>query len=192
MCWMTIRHDESGDAAVAAVEALRRGERVSGGHSWGLAVPDGDTVRIETGVGELPPRAEGFAAGMDADVALGHTRFATRGEITKQNAHPFAIHDREGAAVAALGHNGTWYDAPDTERADSFYIARLVESLVHAGHSLERAVREAGTITGETLLALHADGEAVVHSGRFEITATGETIASTGGTPIPDGEVRVI
>jgi len=192
MCWMTIQRSETGDAVADAVRAVRHGERKSGGDSWGLAVPTDDGLAIETGLGRLPSNMGAVADQYDAAVALGHTRLATRGDVTLENAHPFGIRNTDGETVAALAHNGTWYGAPASERADSYYIARLVESFRNAGHDLERAVREAGDVTGETLLVLDREGTGYVHAGRFEITDTGGDIASSGGIPIADGEVRVI
>ena len=197
MCWMTLIHDDGGNAAERAVDALRGGECKSGGHSWGLAVPaaDGQELRVRKGLGYIDGHrgerdAAEWARQTDATVALGHTRFATQGEVTIENAHPFRVGDGDSGTRAVLAHNGTWYDAPDTNRADSYYIARLLESLYTAGHDLGTAVDMAGDITGETLLVLGDDGDAWVHSGRFEITETGAGVASSGGIPIPDGVVR--
>jgi glutamine phosphoribosylpyrophosphate amidotransferase len=189
---MTVQRSETGDAVGDAVRALRHGERESGGDSWGLAIPTDEGLAIETGLGRMPGNIDAVAAGYDATVALGHTRLATRGGVTLENAHPFAVRNTDGETVAALAHNGTWYGAPASERADSYYIARLVESFYTAGHDLERAVREAGDVTGETLLVLDREGTGYVHAGRFEITDTGGDIASSGGMPIAEGEVRVI
>jgi hypothetical protein len=147
---------------------------------------------VKTGLGKVPPEMTAVAEGMDAEVALGHTRLATRGDVTLENAHPFEIRNRSGDTRAVLAHNGTWYEAPNSDRADSFYIARLVESLANAGHPLGRAVAEAGGITGETVLVLGSDGKGIVHSGRFDITEQDGDVASSGGTNIPTGQVRVL
>ena len=194
MCWMTIQTDDEGNAAAEAARAITRGERIAGGHSWGVAFPDGEgEVEIHRGVGEVPTfLARGLGESVDADIALGHTRYATRGTIAVENAHPFPVHDEDGRVVAALAHNGTWYDAPDTDRADSYYIARLMEAMVLGGHDVQEAFHIAGDITGETLTAVTADGEGLVHSGRFDITTLAGSVMSTGGTPIPTGEVRAI
>jgi len=109
-----------------------------------------------------------------------------------RNAHPFAIRNSDGDTIAALAHNGTWHDAPKTDRADSFYIARLAESMILAGHDLNDAVQHAGDVTGETLVVIDSEGTGYVYSGRFEITDTGGDVASSGGMPIPTGELRVI
>lgn len=187
-----MQNDDSGAAVEQAVDRLRHGEQCSGGDSWGLAFPTPDGLEIRTGVGPVPDNMDVCAQHWDADVALGHTRFATRGGVTMKNAHPFAIRNSRGETIAALAHNGTWHEAPRTERADSYYIARLAESMVLAGHDLETAIRHAGKITGETVLVIDDSGIGYVYSGRFEITDTDGDVASSGGTPIPTGELRVI
>lgn len=193
MCWMTIQRSDDGNAAAEAVEAIRKGELISGGHSWGLAIPtdDGELDLIH-GLGYVPADADAIAAEYDADVALGHSRMATRGDVNIANAHPFPIHDADDNVVAALAHNGTWYDAPKTDRCDSYYIAKLAETFVREGHDIKRAVREAGAITGETVVVVTADGTGFVFSGRFEITEVDNGVASSGGEPIDDGTLTAV
>jgi predicted glutamine amidotransferase len=38
---------------------------------------------------------------------IGHNRFKTTGEISKQNAHPFEVYDTEGDVILVGAHNGT-------------------------------------------------------------------------------------
>lgn len=201
MCWMTAVRGEN--ALERALENIRSNEQVSGGHSWGFAVPTPDGLTLQHGIGMVPPEGEvpmpaelqDVPEDETPEVALAHTRFATRGSITTKNAHPFPVYANEGDGemVAALAHNGTWREAPASPSGycDSYYIARALEQmLVH--HPLEDAVRMVGDRIGETILVLGVDGPAYVYSGRYKITASTDLgeIRSTGLDEIPDREVK--
>lgn len=68
-----------------------------GGHSWGVcSIEDGDT-NITRGLGDMGDHAYTLA---DASFVMAHTRYATVGAKTVENAHPFEIGNIIGA------HNG--------------------------------------------------------------------------------------
>lgn len=69
-----------------------------GGHSWGL-VTVGDSIQVDKGLGELAENrtAAEIAKGL---AVMGHTRYASTGEVTIKNAHPFEL----GSLIGA--HNG--------------------------------------------------------------------------------------
>lgn len=69
-----------------------------GGHSWGIVSVKG-TVEVKKGLGELAKSltAAEIACGL---AVMGHTRYASTGEVTIQNAHPFDV----GTIIGA--HNG--------------------------------------------------------------------------------------
>ena len=175
-----------------ALQSCQAYEDDAGGDSWGYAVPTAEGLLINHGMGEIPPDAGQID--VTHDIALGHTRNATRGEVKIENAHPFPVVNADDELVAALAHNGTWDDAPETEhRCDSYYIARLLErTLRERPHdSFEEALRRTGETVGETLVVIHRDGRAWAYAGRREITheQNGRVVMSTGGTRIPEGEL---
>ncbi len=82
-------------ALLAARLAYENDKR--GGHSWGFATPAKKRVHIERGLGNMSGHA-GLLVGHH--VVMGHTRLATCGDKTIENAHPFEIGNLVGA------HNG--------------------------------------------------------------------------------------
>lgn len=182
MCWMTAR--TGADALAEAVRDARDHERRNG-HSWGWAWTGPDGLDIRRGLGRMPPASEAPYA----DSALVHTRRATRGAVTVENAHPFPVN-----RGAALAHNGTWREAP---RVDGWSDTRVMADVL--SRTLRRrpddgfgeCFRALGEHTGETMLALRGDGTVWVHAGRYEITRDGPVVASSGHEPMDPGVHRV-
>lgn len=78
-----------------------------GGDSWGVAVIDDDEVNVVRGLGHLGNHAYHLA---DSRRLFAHTRFATVGAKTVENAHPFEIGNIVGA------HNGAVHNHYTLER----------------------------------------------------------------------------
>ena len=85
------------------IEGLRQLE-YRGYDSAGLAVLDAaQGIRRLRAVGRVQELAQA-AAGMAADVGIAHTRWATHGAVTQDNAHPH-LSEGQGLSVC-LVHNG--------------------------------------------------------------------------------------
>jgi asparagine synthetase B (glutamine-hydrolysing) len=67
-----------------------------GGHSWGVYAPESDTLK--KGVGRTPKKVIEWL--YEQSHVIGHTRYATTGEINVENAHPWRFDQLVGA------HNG--------------------------------------------------------------------------------------
>lgn len=174
-CWMTIKTPTDDESALdQAVDAVRRHED-SNGHSWGIALAIDGEILIQKGVGYMTRSIRALDRRGDADIALGHTRYATRGVISGENAHPFPIYNADGDIVAALAHNGTWHEAPtdDTDRCDSYFIAKELEQRYQENPDRPFAehIRATGDYVGETIAVIHRDGRGWVYAGRFTICA---------------------
>ncbi len=71
--------------------------------SWGIYVfADNKKSRLYKTVGKLPDKVPSSLEHFDGSVALGHTRWATHGGVTKANAHPHIACDDKVVVV----HNG--------------------------------------------------------------------------------------
>ncbi|MBQ9364888.1 MAG: glutamine--fructose-6-phosphate transaminase (isomerizing) [Schwartzia sp.] len=130
-----------GEAARFLLEGLTRLE-YRGYDSAGIAVYDGEKIRIEKSVGRLSELKKKIAGDMPKGVCgIGHTRWATHGRPSDTNSHPHA--DCAGDFVVA--HNGIIEN----------YMT-LKEKLIEKGH---RFVSETDTEVLPHLLEEVYDGD---------------------------------
>ncbi|MBI5440042.1 MAG: glutamine--fructose-6-phosphate transaminase (isomerizing) [Deltaproteobacteria bacterium] len=143
------------------VEGLRRLE-YRGYDSAGIAVIEGDEIRVVRSVGKLGQLEERLL-GVDlrGTAGVGHTRWATHGRPSQENAHPHRVGDvvvvHNGiienylslrAELCAAGH--CFASETDTE-----VIPHLVSRFVTQGAGLEEAVRQAlGRLRGSYAIAV--------------------------------------
>ena len=149
MCGI-IAYSGSRDAAPILMDGLSRLE-YRGYDSAGIVVvgPSGEP-ELRKAVGKLSALAGVVSSGLpDGSSGLGHTRWATHGAPTYENAHPHTDCRNEVAVV----HNGIVENFAElraelqgqghvfTSHTDSECIPHLIESHMAGGLSLEEAVR---------------------------------------------------
>ncbi|WFL77872.1 glutamine--fructose-6-phosphate transaminase (isomerizing) [Altererythrobacter arenosus] len=130
------------------IDALRRME-YRGYDSAGLCVIDNERLIRRRAEGKLANLVEALAKDpVDSDIGIAHTRWATHGAPTEENAHPHATGE------VAIVHNGiieNFKPLRDELReagrsfeseTDSEVIAHLVSQLVESGKSPEEAMGE--------------------------------------------------
>ena len=146
------------------LEGLRRLE-YRGYDSAGICVPDSDTLRVFKCVGKIKDLSGIVPAELDGSSGIGHTRWATHGEVTDENAHPHADCDEKLAIV----HNGIIENYAVLKEkleleghefkssTDSEVIAHLVSTLYE--DDLEQAVKDATILLKGTygIVCIHSD-----------------------------------
>ncbi len=148
--------------------------------SWGIAVKSNPSLAIEKQVGKISDfhALDSLPRGC---VAMGHTRWATNGSVTKENAHPHTCCKGEVAVV----HNGIIENFQELKQqlahhnfiseTDTEIIAHIIEDNLKAGMSFETAVKNAITRL----------------EGRFAIVAlsnsSDKVVAARKGSPLVIG-----
>ncbi len=146
------------------IEGLRRLE-YRGYDSAGISITDGDEFTTVKKKGKIKDLASAVPQEIDGLAGIGHTRWATHGEVTDTNAHPHT--DNSGKVV--IVHNGIIenYEALKSRlkqnghrfmtQTDSEVIAHLIAEL-YAG-DLEKALLEVLPLLKGTygLAVMHQD-----------------------------------
>ncbi|MDN5858921.1 MAG: glutamine--fructose-6-phosphate transaminase (isomerizing) [Pseudonocardia sp.] len=175
------------DAAPILIEGLGRLE-YRGYDSAGLAVATRNGLKIRKVSGRVAELAADLPARFKGSPGIGHTRWATHGEPTPENAHPHT--DMTGRI--AVVHNGIIENADElrakltadgvefTSQTDTETVAHLVAAAYTAGAGdLEQAVRQAlrqvvGAYGLAVLDAEHPDRIVLARNGSPVLLGVGE------------------
>ena len=184
MCGIFGYAGERNDAAELILEGLRKLE-YRGYDSWGIAVGEGPRAAVDRRVGKIGDARPKLPA---SSFGLGHTRWATHGPVTDDNAHPQLDCSRRLAVV----HNGMLTNEAELRQAlgrtghrmrshtDSELIAHLVEDLLGQTSAGETRLVRATMAAFRKLRGLNAIAVLDVQSG--------EIVAAKSGTPLVLGK----
>ena len=185
-----------GDARKNIIDGLKRLE-YRGYDSWGVAVAVDNEIGASKQVGPIG-KFEDIANLPYANVGIGHTRWATHGGVTENNAHPHYSTDKR----FILAQNGIVENYQELKKklidsgfkfetqTDTEVIVRLIEDKLKDGElSLAKAVREAfqdlrgrNTIilleeAGEHIIAVRNGSPLVIGLGKGEVFFASDTLS---------------
>ncbi|MBW2981467.1 class II glutamine amidotransferase, partial [Candidatus Woesearchaeota archaeon] len=98
MCGI-IGYKGSRNANEVIIKSLKKLE-YRGYDSWGIALKQNNKLKLIKKVGKIG-QIENFSE-ENSNIGIGHTRWATHGEVNEQNAHPHLSSNKEIVVV----HNG--------------------------------------------------------------------------------------
>ncbi|MCB9801310.1 MAG: SIS domain-containing protein, partial [Pseudomonadales bacterium] len=176
-----IGKNKKDDAAKKVIEGLNR-LSYRGYDSWGVVGVGATGLEIDKAVGIVPKTKP-----MSLDsfgVAIGHTRWATHGGVTKINAHPHLASDNS----FALAQNGIVENFADLKKklskefefktqTDTEVIVRQVEKKLQTEAELPEAIRTA-------FLELEGRNTVIV------LADTGLVVAARNGSPLVVGRAK--
>jgi amidophosphoribosyltransferase len=137
-------HPEAANLAYLGLYALQH----RGQESAGIVSTDGDKLRVVREMGHVNDifTANRLKKDLPGHAAIGHVRYSTAGDSSKQNAQPIAVNYAGGSV--AVGHNGNLVNAVELrERLEAegaiFQTTSDTECIVHLiARSRERTLPE--------------------------------------------------
>lgn len=151
MCGIFGYVGRANDAAQKTLKGLQDLE-YRGYDSWGISVRRGNGIATKKSVGKISAVSERDVLAMDGSCAIGHSRWATHGGVSKKNAHP---HFNRTGTIAVV-HNGIIENAEALKKklqgrrkeklfvsdTDTEIIPHLIDWHLRRGVSFELAARE--------------------------------------------------
>ncbi|MCK5016081.1 MAG: glutamine--fructose-6-phosphate transaminase (isomerizing) [Candidatus Peribacteraceae bacterium] len=138
------------DAGKLVIEGLKHLE-YRGYDSWGIAIKEeGNSILLEKDIGKIS-EVDSNNFTMQSNLAIAHTRWATHGGVTKENAHP---HICEDCSIAVV-HNGIIENYEELReelkqkgydfksQTDSEVIPHLIQEELKNTNDFAQAVRSA-------------------------------------------------
>jgi glucosamine--fructose-6-phosphate aminotransferase (isomerizing) len=153
-----------------AVDGLKSLE-YRGYDSWGVAWKQGDVLESRKDIGKISG-VDGRTLSNDCSLSIGHTRWATHGGVTQENAHPQFNESRTIAVV----HNGIFENYQElrdelkarghtfTSQTDTEIAPHLIEEYMNEGNDFAHAVQLAcRRFTGRyAIVAVHTTSDTLV------------------------------
>ncbi len=159
------------EASGIVLEGLKKLE-YRGYDSWGIATIANSVMSVVKKVGKI---SESNGIGKSAgNIGIGHTRWATHGKVTEQNAHPHL----DCTGKVAVVHNGIIENYQELKKAmlghrfvsetDTEIIPHLIEERLGKGIGFEDAAREvAKLLKGRSaFVAVNASSGSIVAARR--------------------------
>ena len=154
--------------------------------SAGVAILQGDRVKVRRSVGKLVNLQKTLEEkAINGTVGIGHTRWATHGKPSEQNAHP---HRSKGCVLV---HNGIIENYQPLKQqlqrdgyrfeseTDTEVMAHLIDKYLHKGHNLAEAVCAATKdVRGSYAIAVISEKE------------PGTLVAARSGCPLVVGRSK--
>jgi len=171
------------DAAAMVFGALKHLD-YRGYDSWGIAVGASNAVHTAREVGKLTTQPTGLP---QAGIALGHTRWATTGRVTVENAHPHC----DCTGRLAVVHNGI-IENHALLRAEMVAAGHRLLSQTDsevAAHLIEDELAALAPGQGSLVEALRRVGRRLEGCNTIAVldAASGELAASRNGSPLVVG-----
>jgi glutamine---fructose-6-phosphate transaminase (isomerizing) len=197
MCGIFAYHGHRDNAPEIVIEGLKRLE-YRGYDSWGVAYKHKGDIHVHKEVGKIGefdssqhefPKSDASIGKVEESkqISIGHSRWATHGGVTEENAHPHFTETKD----IVLVHNGIFEnyleikeelgkdkDAYQSE-TDTEVIVHLIEKACDEGKDFEEAVREAiSKIEGRfAIVAIKKDRDKIIaaRKGSPLIVGVGKT-----------------